>query len=109
MKPKLIATQSFTPITNQQKIETVPMIGNVAEFIIFFSIVSVIAVIIYDCLSKYRLHFFRLKLPRKTPCDRCQYLSCNSYLKCALHPSIVLTEQAIDCQDYHPNNKDKVW
>ncbi|MBD2776695.1 hypothetical protein [Iningainema tapete] len=38
----------------------------------------------------------------KVPCKNCQYFSNNRYLKCAIQPSIVLTEQAKDCSDYCP-------
>jgi hypothetical protein len=45
-----------------------------------------------------------LKTHPNVGCQRCQYFSHNRYLKCALHPSTVLTEQAIDCIDYYPNS-----
>lgn len=44
----------------------------------------------------------------RNPCDRCRYLSCNPYLKCALHPSIALTARAINCTDYHPKYEKKL-
>ena len=36
----------------------------------------------------------------KLTCENCHFFSKNSFLKCAVNPSIVLTEQAIDCSDY---------
>jgi hypothetical protein len=36
----------------------------------------------------------------KIPCRNCRYFSHNPYLNCAIHPSLVLTDQAIDCPDY---------
>jgi hypothetical protein len=33
-------------------------------------------------------------------CQRCQYFHHNLYLKCAIHPDTVLTEDSIDCKDY---------
>jgi hypothetical protein len=33
-------------------------------------------------------------------CHHCRYFGQNPYLKCALHPTTVLTEQAADCRDY---------
>jgi hypothetical protein len=33
-------------------------------------------------------------------CYHCRYFGQNPYLKCALHPTTVLTEQAADCRDY---------
>jgi hypothetical protein len=38
------------------------------------------------------------------PCKNCRFYSHNPYLKCATHPSIVLTEKAIECPDYCPKN-----
>lgn len=37
-------------------------------------------------------------------CKNCQFFTDSPYLKCALHPSIVLTKQAIDCSDYWLQN-----
>lgn len=36
----------------------------------------------------------------KVPCKNCQFFSNNRYVKCAVQPSIVMTEQAKDCSDY---------
>jgi hypothetical protein len=68
----------------------------------------VIAGISVHALLKERkqLVFFDV-LPR-SPCDRCRYLSCSAYLKCALHPSVALTAEAIDCKDYHPKHEKKL-
>jgi hypothetical protein len=38
-------------------------------------------------------------------CDRCQYVDYNPHLKCAIHPSKVLTHEAVHCQDYQPSNE----
>lgn len=37
-------------------------------------------------------------------CRNCRFFSLNPYIKCAVHPSTVLTKQAIDCPDYYPHN-----
>lgn len=39
------------------------------------------------------------------PCSNCRFFSSNPYLKCAVHPAIALTKQAIDCADYCPQAK----
>ncbi|MEH2414595.1 hypothetical protein [Nostoc sp.] len=36
------------------------------------------------------------------PCKNCQFFNSNYYLKCAVHPSIALTQQALNCSDYMP-------
>jgi len=37
------------------------------------------------------------------PCPSCQFFSKNVYLKCAVRPTDVLTDRAIDCADYCPH------
>lgn len=34
------------------------------------------------------------------PCSRCAYFTGDYRLKCTVHPSQALTEEAIDCQDF---------
>ncbi|PMB17672.1 hypothetical protein CEN40_17370 [Fischerella thermalis CCMEE 5205] len=41
----------------------------------------------------------------KVPCRNCHYFSHNHHLKCAVQPSIVLTEEAINCTDYCPKHE----
>jgi hypothetical protein len=70
--------------------------------IIIFATCSTIITTIYEYFAKCLKHlvdfnFYGIK------CDRCQYLDGNPYLKCAIHPSIVLTHQAINCKDYQPS------
>lgn len=36
------------------------------------------------------------------PCSSCRFFSRNLYIKCAVRPSEVLTQQAIHCADYDP-------
>ena len=39
------------------------------------------------------------------PCSNCQYFNRNPYLKCAIHPSKALNEEAINCADYCSKNE----
>lgn len=41
-----------------------------------------------------------IKHLQRVPCRNCQFFSNNAYLKCAVQPSIVLTEKALNCCDY---------
>ncbi|WP_445634937.1 hypothetical protein NSTC745_06822 [Nostoc sp. DSM 114161] len=45
------------------------------------------------------------KTSHKVPCKKCRFYSNNNYIKCAVKPSIVLTEEAMNCPEYSPNNK----
>jgi hypothetical protein len=38
----------------------------------------------------------------KVPCKNCQFYSNNHYLKCAVQPSLVMTEEAKNCSEYSP-------
>lgn len=40
----------------------------------------------------------------EVPCRNCQFFKDNHYLNCAVHPSTVLTKQALNCADYLPNS-----
>ena len=41
-------------------------------------------------------------LDQQIPCKNCQFFTSSHYLKCAVHPSIALTQQAVGCSDYCP-------
>lgn len=41
------------------------------------------------------------------PCPSCRFFSRNIYIRCAVRPTDVLTQQAIDCPDYDPNFADR--
>jgi hypothetical protein len=43
-----------------------------------------------------------LQLTHPSPCQRCQYFYPHTSLKCAIHPSNVMTEASDDCRDYQP-------
>ncbi len=50
-----------------------------------------------------------LKKISEYPCLNCKFYSDNHYFQCAVQPSMVLTPQATDCQDYQQlttNNED---
>jgi hypothetical protein len=91
-------TPSFRGLGNPSPLDTV--------FLVLVSLISISAITaaIYACIYKVIQLPFSPKLNYKTPCYRCQYFSDNPYLKCALHPDMVLTEKAVDCQDYRSNS-----
>jgi len=116
METKSIAIQPSNSLPPSQRgIETLPALN--AAFLIIISLIILSAILfqrgyanaasIYACIPKGRQHLFNFKPRHKVPCHRCQYFSGNPYLKCALHPVTVLTEQAVDCADYCPNSEAK--
>ncbi|WP_088891068.1 hypothetical protein [Leptolyngbya ohadii] len=42
----------------------------------------------------------RVKAAHKLPCYQCQYFTSNPYLRCAVRPETVLTEDALECSDF---------
>jgi hypothetical protein len=36
------------------------------------------------------------------PCSKCQYFTDSRYLKCAIHPDMACSEEAINCRDFVP-------
>lgn len=47
---------------------------------------------------------FKVRPSPQIPCINCRFFSGNHYLKCAVSPSIALTEKAIHCSDYSPQD-----
>jgi hypothetical protein len=73
--------------------------GNSLAFILFWAG-------FFTILSKMRVSWQNRKTPISTgtesnlPCSKCQFFSHNHYLRCAVNPSTVLTEEATNCADY---------
>jgi hypothetical protein len=77
-----------------------------------FSMVSSMTILlalgtaIAACISqKERPSSAKLQSSSKVMCHSCQYFHNNLYLNCTLHPSTVMTERAVDCRDYCPNQQ----
>ena len=69
----------------------------------FLAIVSIIVFLKHLQVRKVVRGQFYLSQPfHKIPCTNCQYFNNNLYMKCAVQPSIVLSENAKDCTDYQP-------
>jgi hypothetical protein len=74
-------------------------IGFIIGWIVFFLVLRKIK----DFLNEKMV--FSIKGVHKVPCKNCRFYSNNHYLKCAVNPSIVLTEEAMSCSEYSPSNK----
>lgn len=48
---------------------------------------------------------FTISHLQQVPCKNCRFFSNNHYLKCAVKPDIVLTEEAINCSEYSPKRE----
>lgn len=90
--------------------------GIIALIITGAIVIGVISMIGYKRYQRYR---FRWRIQTSTrmwwqpyrkyldaqssehiPCRECQFFKDNHYLRCAIHPSIVMTKQSINCLDY---------
>lgn len=102
------ARSATTPPSNSLPLgyqgETVSVLD--VGFLIAVSVLifSAIVTSIYARIPKTMQHSFSPRWRDKAPCRHCQYLNHNPYIKCALHPKAVLTDKAVDCQDYCPNS-----
>jgi hypothetical protein len=90
----------YSPSSSSSSLQTIPAPDIAYLVVINLVVISAIVVSIYACIPKRRHHSLLFKVSHQTRCHSCKYFSTNSYLKCALHPTSVLTEQAIDCSDY---------
>jgi hypothetical protein len=75
-------------------------LGLVVSWVIFFVILRKVRSIIENKMV------FTVKTSHQLPCKNCHFYSHNHYLKCAVQPCIVLTEEANNCAEYVPK-KDK--
>jgi len=69
-------------------------IGFITGWTILFLMLSKIGIAARDEI------FFTIKRFQRVPCRNCQYFSNNPYLKCAVNPDAVLTEEALKCSEY---------
>ncbi|MFN6466175.1 MAG: hypothetical protein RMZ41_030775 [Nostoc sp. DedVER02] len=74
-------------------------VGFIIGWIAFFVIMQKIRAFLNNKMS------FTVNKLHKLPCKNCRFYSNNHYLKCAVNPSIVLTEEAMNCSEYSPSNK----
>ncbi|PZV15727.1 MAG: hypothetical protein DCF20_10130 [Pseudanabaena sp.] len=103
METKSIEIQPSNSIPSSQKvIELRP--ADITFFIIMnLALLTAIAIPIYAFITKRKRASFGFKPPLKSICHCCQYFSDNSYLKCAIHPLTVMTEESADCRSYSPS------
>jgi hypothetical protein len=100
--------QSLTPAENQNKY--IPEEGlNISDLVIALSPLSFVFiwVIFLLILQKIRSHLdnkitFSINSVHQVPCKNCKFFANNHYLKCAVKPDIVMTEEAVNCSEYCP-------
>ena len=83
--------------------ENISRVDIVLAMVIGVTMLTAIVIPIYAYIHKELQDSLSRKPHPKFSCSQCQYVGNNNYLKCALHPSIAFTEQAVNCKDYDPN------
>jgi hypothetical protein len=101
-KTILIETQQRQSVSNTTHLgkDNIPNIG-LAFLVVAFIVAAILLLFKHARFGKVLGE--RTLTPEafhKIPCRSCRYFSHNPYLNCAIHPSLVLTGQAIDCPDY---------
>ncbi|MBW4663822.1 MAG: hypothetical protein KME01_06405 [Chroococcus sp. CMT-3BRIN-NPC107] len=84
-----------------------PVEGITSDSIMFWGLIGFVVcwIAIFFMLSK-RVRVTRKEIAiniqtlHQIPCKNCNFYSSDPHLKCAVNPSIVLTEKAVDCSDY---------
>ncbi|MCC5636805.1 hypothetical protein LC593_13210 [Nostoc sp. CHAB 5844] len=76
-------------------------IGLFFSWIIFFLVLRKIQRVIDNKMV------FSVKSLHQVPCKNCRFYSNNHYLKCAVQPSIVMTDEAKNCSEFS-DKKDKL-
>jgi hypothetical protein len=103
-QPKLVKTESPSA-----KVEIVPLKNITPDASLFLIPVCLIAVWTIVAFPFFReiaktkstgTNFLRMS---RIPCRNCRFFSRSSYLKCAVHPTTAMTEDAVNCSDYCSN------
>jgi hypothetical protein len=104
ISPKLLAV-SLQPQSSQQIIRDLKSV-NVFDLMSLLMVCSTIVLVTATCnyLSKVIRPPIKPSETDRLPCRNCQYFNSNYHLKCAVHPTDVLTERAIECRDYETTN-----
>ncbi|MCU0568513.1 MAG: hypothetical protein MUF49_18195 [Oculatellaceae cyanobacterium Prado106] len=54
----------------------------------------------WECWSMVQLGVRMTRQMHRIPCSSCMFFTGDYFLKCTVHPSEALTEEAIACRDY---------
>lgn len=76
-------------------------VGLVFSWVIFFIILRKIRSVLEDKIIT------SVKGSHQLPCKKCKFYASNHFLKCAVNPSVVMTDNAKDCSDYSPEKEHK--
>lgn len=67
---------------------------------------SIIFFFVWSSWSAAKQGIATVKRLHQVPCSNCRFFTGDYHLKCPVHPTIALTEEAITCLDYLPNGSE---
>jgi hypothetical protein len=89
--------------SDEEQTEEMP-ITDIVSYGIPTSLLLISTIVFLNLLKAGRHGLEKITDPVKyfsqVPCRKCRFFSSNPYLRCAVHPSIVLKPEARDCSDY---------
>jgi hypothetical protein len=80
-----------------------PLVLGIQTFIVPICFVSawlIVGLTVWSVWSTIRDTTKKTRQLHQIPCANCQYFTSSYHLKCTVHPTIALTEEAIECADY---------
>jgi hypothetical protein len=119
-KPDLTETYRSASFSNRSLQTETPSVGKTASSdyeIIYLSTglvaIAILGTLVLIAIVLRRLTFWKTldsrltstKHERQASCERCRFFNNNPHLKCAVHPSKVLTSEAKNCSDYSPHSQ----
>ena len=75
-----------------------------ARIVFMIGILSLIIIGLRDFYVTFKSGINYVKRLHQIPCSRCTFFTGDYRLKCTVHPYSALTETALNCTDYEPNN-----
>lgn len=80
------------------------LLQNLARTIFMIGILSFITIGLRNFYLTFQQGITYVKRLHQIPCSRCTFFTGDYRLKCTVHPYNALTETALNCIDYEPNN-----
>jgi hypothetical protein len=82
-----------------------PIVEAIQPFVVplcFVSAWSLVLLVVWNLWAAARDTAMRSQKMHRIPCSSCCFFTSNYQLKCTVHPSKALTEEAINCPDFEP-------
>ncbi|MFM7428157.1 MAG: hypothetical protein ACKO7W_24700 [Elainella sp.] len=88
------------PILHQILYELIRLLQPLFVPICFVLAWLLVVAVIWSVISALGAAIHSAKIMHRIPCANCQFFTNTHYLKCPVHPSTALSQEAINCPDY---------